>query len=297
MKPPTITPDPENETVLFWHIPKSGGTTLKSIYKCMKKTLSVRVGADPRYGHATDKEIVAFEPGRTGNSFVNVDTLTPPGILRAQELGLVPSGLADLVVTTNALNFAIEHLYDRSHKGRVLALFRHPVDRLVSKFYYSQIATWERSYHPQWKDIDILDWAEHINHDKNQLVKTLARVGEFGKVTETDLTVAVNTVKLRFIVGLMNEMEESIHRFNVFMGINESEEDNQICMDQFFGHGIKKENSNPHPKVEEGSPAWQVLARDNEFDIRLYESIVEIFGEQTEIIEEHARSAVWNGEE
>mmetsp|Transcript_27485 Transcript_27485/g.58391 ORF Transcript_27485/g.58391 Transcript_27485/m.58391 type:complete len:126 (-) Transcript_27485:753-1130(-) len=106
----------------------------------MRQTLAVRVGADPRYGHANDKEIIAFEPGRTGALFVNVDTLTPSGILRAQELGLVPSGKANMIVTTNALNFAIEHLYDKFHKGRVLALFRHPVDRLVSKFYYSQVA-------------------------------------------------------------------------------------------------------------------------------------------------------------
>jgi hypothetical protein len=27
-----------------------------------------------------------------------------------------------------------------SNKGRLLALFRHPVDRLISKFYYLQIA-------------------------------------------------------------------------------------------------------------------------------------------------------------
>ena len=91
-------------------------------------------------GHQNDKEIIVFEPGRTGASFVNVDTLTPQGILRAEKLGLVPSGLADMIVTTNGLNFAIEHLYDDTHRGRVLALFRHPVDRLISKFYYTQVA-------------------------------------------------------------------------------------------------------------------------------------------------------------
>ena len=115
----------------------------------MNKTLTVRVGADPRWGHDQDKNLVVFEPGHQGALFVNVDTLSRPGILRAQEMGLVPSGLADIIVTNN-LNFAIEHLYDRFHKGRILALFRHPVDRLISKFYYAQIATWEQSYHPQW---------------------------------------------------------------------------------------------------------------------------------------------------
>jgi hypothetical protein len=41
-------------------------------------------------------------------------------------------------------------------------------------------------------------------------------------------------------------------------------------------------------QVEEGSPAWQALAKKNEYDIRLYESIVQIFDEQREIIKAHA---------
>ena len=97
----------------------------------MNQTLAVRVGVEPRFGHDKDEELVVFEPGRTGALFVNVDTLSRPGILRAKKMGLVPSGMADMIVTSNNLNFAMEHLYDEFHKGRVLALFRHPVDRLV----------------------------------------------------------------------------------------------------------------------------------------------------------------------
>lgn len=255
----------------------------------MKQTLTVRVGADPRFGHDQDKELVAFVPGNTGATFVNVDTLSRPGILRAEELGLVPSGIADLIVTTN-LNFALEHLYDNMHKGRVLALFRHPVDRLISKFYYSQAATWERSYHPDWKGVDAEHWAEHINREHNPVVKMLAGLNLEDVVTEADLRVAERTVRQRFVVGLMNEMEESIHRFNVFMGIDESQELNRKCLDEFFGHGSKRENSNPHPKIEEGDPAWQIIARDNEYDIRLYEQIVEVFDEQRDIIRAHVSS-------
>lgn len=184
-----------------------------------------------------------------GALFVNVDTVSSKGILRAEEMGLVPSGLADLIVTPN-LNFAIEHLYDKNHKGRVLALFRHPVERLISKFYYTQVATWERSYRPDLVDMDLLYWAENINTERNHIVKSLVGLGPDAPVYEADLAVAVRTVKQRFIVGLMNEMEDSIHRFNIFMGIDESKEPNRECMDEFFGHGVKKSNSNPSkPKV------------------------------------------------
>ena len=93
----------------------------------MQLTLAVRV--DPEGDELRVKEA-------DGAHFLNVDTISPEGILRAQQLGLVPSGMADMIVTTSYLNFALEHLYDNQHKGRVLAMFRHPVDRLVSLFYY-----------------------------------------------------------------------------------------------------------------------------------------------------------------
>mmetsp|Transcript_27484 Transcript_27484/g.58388 ORF Transcript_27484/g.58388 Transcript_27484/m.58388 type:complete len:129 (-) Transcript_27484:264-650(-) len=122
------------------------------------------------------------------------------------------------------------------------------------------------------------------------MVKTLAGRAKTDVVTEVDFSVAARTIKGKFIVGLMDQMEESVHRFNVFMGIDEAVEINKECMDHFFGHGVKRENANSHPKVEIESPAWQVLARDNALDIRLYESIVEAFDHQREIIEGYARA-------
>ena len=55
-------PDPSSETALFWHIPKSGGTTAKQIYQCMGKTLTIMIGVDPRYGHDQSDELVVFKP-------------------------------------------------------------------------------------------------------------------------------------------------------------------------------------------------------------------------------------------
>ena len=98
-------------------------------------------------------------------------------------------------------------------------------------------------------DIDILHWAENINVDSDNIVKSLAGLPPEAKVTDRHLGIAVRTVRARFIVGLMNQMEESIHRFNIFMGVDETEKVNRECMDEYFGHGVKKSNSNSHPKV------------------------------------------------
>ena len=46
------------------------------------------------------------------------------------------------------------------------------------------------------------------------------------------------------------------------------------------------------PQVEKDSPAWQLLAEKNSFDIELYEYILELFEEQREIIDSYASSIV-----
>jgi hypothetical protein len=85
------------------------------------------------------------------------------------------------------------------------------------------------------------------------------------KVTETDLIIAKELVRQRFVVGLMAEMEESVRRFNIALGVDVEEPRNKECMQEFFGEKESDEkevsegektlantdnkNSNKHPKV------------------------------------------------
>ncbi|KAL7529500.1 hypothetical protein ACHAXR_004756 [Thalassiosira sp. AJA248-18] len=257
LRPLSTIPEPSRETVLFWHIPKSGGSTAKTLYRALGKSIVI--------------------------------SSQPTAILDSQKKGLVQSGQVDIIFSSFP-DFAVSHLYDSSHKGRALGLFRHPVDRLISKFFYLQIATWENTYRPEWKDMDILDWVKKHNMDNDHMVKKLAGKIQRDKATEEDLRMAMRTIKQRFVVGLMSEMEESIHRFNIVLGIDESEEKNELVMDKYFGNAVKKTNSNSHPKVEKGSPAWDLLAEQNALDIRLYEYILGLFEEQKEIVDSYRTS-------
>ena len=56
---------------------------------------------------------------------------------------------------------------------RIYAFFRNPVDRCVSKFYYLQTATWERTYRPEWVGMSLTEWATDHNFDENFLVKKI----------------------------------------------------------------------------------------------------------------------------
>ena len=131
--------------------------------------------------------------------------------------------------------------------------------------------------------MDINYWAENVNSENNPNVKALAKLGRDDVVTETHLRLAQRTIANRLVVGLMEQMEESIHRFNIVLGIDETTDLNRGCMDEFFGHGSKKSNSHSHPEVPEDSEAYQVLAEKNVWDLKLHEFILEQFDIQRDL--------------
>jgi len=83
------------------------------------------------------------------------------------------------------------------------------------------IRNWEASYRPEWKDMNVLEWAESHNADINTMLKRLAGKGH--DATEEDLLRATNTIRRHFVVGLVTEMEESFRRFNAVIGESDRE--------------------------------------------------------------------------
>ena len=159
--------------------------------------------------------------------------------------------------------FAGEKLYSPEHPGRFLALFRHPVDRAVSMFYYLQSATWERSYRPEWKDMTVMEWANLPNAERDYMVHKLVNKRFDEDVGEVDLIVAKELVRQRFVVGLMEEMEESVRRFNVALGLDVMEDErNRECMREFFGdtEDEEKENDGAAAAAAGGAEGERTLA-------------------------------------
>jgi hypothetical protein len=63
---------------------------------------------------------------------VNVDTTTTLGLQRAKRVRLVQSEVARVIVVRSI--FEANELFDELHRGRLFAIFRHPVDRTISMF-------------------------------------------------------------------------------------------------------------------------------------------------------------------
>jgi hypothetical protein len=68
-----------------------------------------------------------------GRLYVNVDITTPSGIQNAADRGFASSNLADVLFTPLLVEATSKLLSKQNdNKGRLFAVFRHPVDRVVS---------------------------------------------------------------------------------------------------------------------------------------------------------------------
>jgi len=300
-----ISPREPSETPFFWHVPKSGGTTLQRLYWCMGSTIANEVGVNSKFGVESGElsDLVSFSPWKDNpGKVVNVDVSTHEGILKAKNRGFLTERFQPQVdfVSTSEFQFASMMLFTPNHKARMFALFRHPIDRAVSKFYYLQKATWEPTYNTQWAKMSFEQWASRDRGENNWMVRKLIGADPKDGLNLQDLDLAMEVIRTKFVVGLMSSMEESVHRFNLMLGIDQSNPKNQECISQFTSSKgdtnalrnqatiVKKNewNSYSHPEVEMGSPAWVSLSKIHMYDNLLYRFIEELFAEQRSMFEE-----------
>ena len=221
--------------------------------------------------------VVEAEDGR---KYVNVDVTTPEGISRASRLGFSSSGLADIIFSP-LLRESSELLLDGdNHKGRMFAVIRHPVDRIVSLFYYLQHATWEPTYNAQYATMTLEDYAYSPYCESNWMVRSLVNKME-GPLEPADIEIAKEIIRKKCIVGLMDRMDETIIRFHAFFGFED--DDALACgRENFSTAGGRQTNSHKHPTLDPKEDAWQTIAGKNRLDIILFEYALELFEEQTE---------------
>lgn len=125
-------------TFLFWHISKSGGTSAKAIYRCLLGSNSVSVLSSR--AHVVKAKAMEEEQQQASMSFTGFSS-SPSAFLSS----FTSSSSSVERITPNVIfsmipDMVATNIFNPMNKGRLLVLFRHPVDRLVSKFYYLQTA-------------------------------------------------------------------------------------------------------------------------------------------------------------
>ena len=231
--------------------------------------------------------VVTSEDGRR---YVNVDVTTAGGIREASELGFASSDLADVVFTplvTEAARFLLGYDDDGGagggRRGRMFALFRHPVNRVVSIFYYLQSATWEPTYNPAYAGWTIDDYARSPYCESNWMVRTLLDKMT-GPLEPEDVNVAIATLRRKCLVGLMEDMEGSVTRFHRYFRFRTPYDDALGCSRRNFATkgGNHGQNGHVHPSLDPESETYKILEHKNQLDVRLYDYAKELYAEQGE---------------
>jgi len=267
------------EIPYFFHIPRSAGSTVKDILgSCIHLTTASDVGS--RNGHERDPSLKIVQSD-DGSNFVNVDTSTPEGIHMAKRLGLVESGLADMI-TTQYFHVGAT-LFSKTKKGRMFTFIRHPIERAVSLFYYLAIAHWEPTYDPDLAYISIEMYARSKRIEHNWMVRFLTNELE-RDLTPRHLDLAKEVLRQKCIIGLVDEKNESWLRLMRLFGWEAHSDDGNECLDRHLN--FVWSNKHNHPVIEEGTLAWQLLYKQNELDMMLYEYAHLLFQEQAALFGE-----------
>lgn len=236
---------------------------------------------------------------------MNVDTTTKEGILRAYELGLAQSHLADVIISPH-FHYMTSHIFSTDNPGQMFALFRHPVDRAVSMYYYLAKATWDPHYNPDLATMTLEQYAKSRYIENNWLTRFLSnKVG--GRLSREDVLLAKEIIKTKCLVGLYDDMEVSMARFQRYFGWNAEEEEDEdtnvnktsishcrsaavrqgdkhvvghpmsVVKDVVNANANMTSSSPTMPVVRPGSIAWNAIVRMNRYDMELYEFVEKIY--------------------
>ena len=281
--------DAGTETPYFWDVHFAGETIAERVFsKCHGLAQAAEHGL--QHPDFTEDELAVFD--LDGDKFVNVDLSMEAGIDRAARLDLVGSRLADVIISPD-LPQAAKEFTDRN-KGRMFAIFRHPVDRAVSMYYYLSTATWDTMYNPKLKEMSLQEYAKSSSVENNWLTRFL--VGKkSGALGPEHMVLAKKIVRNKILVGLYTDMETSLSRFDRYFGWTnharekaggfqareETTEQANKCRAAFVEAGDDRHN---HPTVEPKSKEWDLIARQNKYDLELYEYIKQLYKTQAEQI-------------
>lgn len=274
-------------TPFYWHVAKAGGTAVQNLYlKCYTLITASEIG----YKDHEDEDFLRIVHANGSTNHMNVDVSSIHGIKHAQGLHLVQSHIPQLIFTP-LFDESSEFLFDEENKGIMFAMFRDPIERVISLFYYLQEATWEPTYNPELKNMTLLEYVNSPLVEANFVTRSL--LNKFtGPLSPEELDVAKEILRKKCIIGIVEEFEDSIAAFDASLDLEpnfhvytEREEKDESrrgyvksCMKEVKGG--KGSNKHSHSKVDVDSEEYKILERKNGWDVTLWKYIKELYEEQ-----------------
>jgi len=267
-------PPRPSDTAFFFHVPRAGGSTMKDIIgKCLKLVQSSEVGV--RDGHDKDPILQVLDVKES--KYVNVDTTTVPGIQRAVDMGLAMAGLADVIVSSYYHESAA--LFDLNHQGRAFMIMRNPIERAVSMYWHRVKEVGDLD-----AEISIEDYAQGNGIENNWMTRFLTN-RMTGELTKEDMEQAKQILKEKFMIGLLDDLDESVYRIMKYNQWKYSTDETEKMKQEdcirdlsIVGSAI---NPDPYEIPTRGTQAYALITWQTQFDTKLFEYANELFDEQT----------------
>jgi len=274
----------DRDVPFYWAIPMSGSLLVDQV---LGKCYGLVQAADQIShikGHEEDKILnVLIEDG--GKKYVNVDMGSMGGIMRAKELHLATSKVANLIRSPHVYEIAM--LFSGTAKyGKCFTMVRNPIDRAVDVFRNVKSVTTNDVF----KEMNLEEYAKSSFMEDNWMVRVLANEMD-GKIEQHHLDLAQHVLGRKCLIGLTEKFEESILRFAHYFDWTGkvSADELETCeaaleiakhvKNQHFsnadtGNEIKKED------YKEGTELYKILEEKNVFDMELFRYAQGLFHRQ-----------------
>lgn len=276
-------------TPFYWHVAKAAGTTVHSVYsQCYRLIEASEIG-----GFASSDKLEIVEANKIKNH-LNVDVSTLEGIKHAKDVELAESNVADVIISP--LFYAgVKEIFSTDHRGIMFAMFRHPIKRGISLFAYLQRSTWEATYNPIFANMTLDEYVSSPYAESNFITRSLTNRMK-GPLLPEDLEVAKEIIRRKCLVGLSDEFDGSMNLFKEAFRFrpkfttevigeessNKKEKQEHIdqCLEDLRAGKGKGSNRNKHADVSEDSEAYKTLEKKNEYDLELWDLIVDQYRKQ-----------------
>ena len=271
--------DKEGDVIFVWHVPKSAGATLIEVLDLCYGRIQAEQIHEP-----ASKELVLNSEGRQR---VNVSTNTTSSIrLAKHELHLLddPSTVHTQTIASAHI-FQAATLFTPYHRGRMITLLRHPVQRAMSAFHYFQSKS--------SKPMTLLEYAsggtpQHKSHlVDNWLVRHLTATPN-GPLALEHVERATQFLRQKCLIGFSDYRDKGVFaktlkRFHQYLKLT-------MIRPGCIEHHVTRppKNHHEHPVdfnvLSEGSPEWNALATLNQYDLLLYRNAEQIYREQGRLL-------------
>ena len=222
--------------------------------------------------------MLRVDTNSAGIRFVNVDTTSPEGIERARSLDLLGSRYTDFVVVSN-LHGATRLFDSPGYRGRIFALFRHPV-KTASSMYY-----WLRETQ---RDVSSLTLLQYASSDQagvdNPLVRALTGEDRYEGLGTSHLGHSREVLRRYVLVGLPEFMDASLVRFEQYFGWWDGVADDVGRLRCQADLIMKGDTRGEHKSPDPGTPEYKALAVLHWADLELYHFAKELFEQQAALI-------------